>query len=227
MREKLKRLLLHLIAPTRCPLCGDFIRPADRFCEECGAGLREWSGKFNVPGSDSFTAAFEYNGTVKPAVMLLKNGMADNADYALGGALFDRLSAEGILACTDIIQPVPMTAEDIMERGYNQAELICRHIGNLSGLPVADCIRKQADTLPQKTLNKAQREVNLRGAFTVTAPDTVKGSRILLVDDVCTTGSTLAELTWLLKSSGAKAVYCAACCKTPPVKDEEELPDNG
>ena len=72
MREKIKRLLLHLIAPTRCPLCGDFIRPADRFCEECGAGLRAWSGKFNVPGSDSFTAAFEYNGTVKPAVMLLK-----------------------------------------------------------------------------------------------------------------------------------------------------------
>ncbi|MBO4877035.1 MAG: ComF family protein [Ruminococcus sp.] len=227
MREDIKRLLLHLIAPTRCPVCGDFIRPDERFCPECEAELTVWNGEHTIPGADSFTAAYEYNDAVKPAVMLLKNGIADNADYALGGALHDRLKENGIIENADVILPVPMTQEAVSERGFNQAVLICRRIGKLSGLPVSECLEKQTETLPQKTLNKAQRAVNLRDAFTVTDPDTVKGSRILLVDDVCTTGSTLAELTWQLKFHGAKAVYCAACCKTPPVRDDEELPDNG
>ena len=159
--------------------------------------------------------------------MLLKNGIADNADYALGGALYDRLKEQGIIDRTDLIQPVPMTAEDISERGFNQAELICRRIALLSGLPVSDSITKQTETLPQKTLNKAQREVNLRGAFIVAAPEKVKGKRVLLVDDVCTTGSTLAELTKLLRKSGAEEVHCAACCKTPPAESDDKMPDNG
>jgi len=227
MREDIKRVLLHLIAPTRCPVCGDFIRPDERFCTECAEKLTVWSGKHTVPGADSFTAAFEYNDAVKPAVMLLKDGIADNADYALGGALCDRLTEQGITGHTDMIQPVPMTEEAVAERGFNQAELICRRIGALTGLPVADCLKKQTETLPQKTLSKAQREVNLRGAFIVTDKEAVRGKRILLVDDVCTTGSTLAELTKLLRDSGAAEVHCAACCKTPPVKDGEPSPDNG
>lgn len=227
MREDIKRVLLHLIAPTRCPVCGDFIRPDARFCTDCEAELTVWEGSHTIPGADSFTAAFEYNDAVKPAVMLLKDGIADNADYALGGALYDRLKEKGITERIDMIQPVPMTADDVSQRGFNQAELICRRIGALTGLPVADCLKKQTETLPQKTLNKAQREVNLRGAFIVTDKEAVRGKRVLLVDDVCTTGSTLAELTRLLRDNGAKEVHCAACCKTPPVKDDEKLPDNG
>ena len=227
MREDIKRLLLHLIAPTRCPVCGDFIRPDERFCPECEAELTVWNGEHTIPGADSFTAAYEYNDAVKPAVMLLKNGIADNADYALGGALHDRLKENGVIESADVILPVPMTAEDVSERGFNQAVLICRRIGKLSGLPVSECLEKQTETLPQKTLTKAQREVNLRGAFRVTDTAAVKDRRVLLVDDVCTPGSTLAELTKLLRECGAKEVHCAACCKTPSAGSDDKYPDNG
>lgn len=207
-----KRRLLHLFFPTRCPVCGELIGAQERFCSPCSGRLVRYSGSFSVRGAESFTAAFDYDENIKPAVYLLKNGTDGNASYALGSELADRLRNEGISA--DVIVPVPMRRRDLLRRGFNQTELIAREIGRELGIPVeTKALTKERSTSAQKELSREERQLNLRGAFSCTS-DVLKNKRVLLVDDICTTGSTLSELTEVIMKNGAASVSCACCCKT-------------
>ena len=222
MRYTLKRRILHLFFPTRCPVCGELIGAMERFCAECTAKLGVYSGSFKIDGADSFTAAFNYNENVKPAVFLLKNGTDGNASYALGGALADRLKADGITSKVDVIIPAPMHKKDILRRGFNQSVLIASEVGRVLGLPVdTKSVVKSRHTHSQKELSRVSRAVNLKSAFT--ASPEVKGKNVLLIDDICTTGSTLREITAALKKAGAASVHCACCCKTLSRKYESEI----
>ena len=214
MKNHTKRSILHLLYPNRCPVCGIVIESDGRFCGECEDKLTVYSDSFCISGAESFTAAYVYDEAIKPAIILMKDGTLGNSAFALGNALCDRLRSEGITERTDIIVPVPMYGKDLRERGYDQAVEICRIISENCGIPYVAAVEKYIDTMPQKELNFKERQVNLKGAFRVSEPDTVKGKRILLVDDICTTGSTLAEIVSVLLSSDAAEVHCACCCKT-------------
>lgn len=96
MRGGLFSSVVHLLYPTRCPVCGEVIGKSERFCSECANSLTPFGGSFNIKGAESFSAAFEYNVKVSPAVILLKRGVCGNADYALGSALADVLRENGI-----------------------------------------------------------------------------------------------------------------------------------
>ncbi len=219
MRYITKRRLLHIFFPTRCPVCGGIIGAMDRFCGGCATKLNSYKGGFSVEGAVSFTAAFDYDDSIKPAILLLKDGTDGNAAYALGGALADRLRAEGASEGADMIVPVPMYRRDTFRRGFNQSALIAREVGRELGIAVEErAVRKIKCTKAQKELNKLERALNLRGAFAADA-DKVRGKHILLIDDICTTGSTLRELTAVLLKSGAASVSCACCCKTVSRKE--------
>lgn len=223
MDNYLKRRILQLFYPAHCPICGEIIYHNDRFCSECRGKLTDYKGNFQVKGASSFTAAFIYDENVLPAISLLKNGICDNADYALGGELADLLRSGGISERIDIIIPVPLHFSAKAKRTYNQSELIAEIISDSLELPIcADAVIKNRITAEQKKLNGIKRTVNLKNAFTVILPELIKGKEILLVDDICTTGSTLAELTALMLEIGAKAVHCAVCCKTPLKKTKPE-----
>lgn len=214
MRYITKRRLLHIFFPTRCPVCGALIGAMDRFCGDCTAKLSSYKGGFSIEGAVSFTAAFDYDDSIKPAIILLKDGTDGNAAYALGGALADRLRADGAAEGADMIVPVPMYRRDTFRRGFNQSALIAREVGRELGIAVEEkAVRKIKSTKAQKELNKLARAQNLRGAFAADK-DKVRGKHILLIDDICTTGSTLRELTAELLGSGAASVSCACCCKT-------------
>ena len=221
MRYLWKRRLLHLFFPTRCPVCGDIIGAMDFFCGECSGKLTAYRGSFCIDGADSFTAAFVYDENIKPVVFLLKDGTDGNASYALGSFLAEKLRADGTDKRTDVIVPAPMHRRDIRRRGFNQSVLIAREVSRLLGIPVEEkAIAKSRHTRSQKELSRVSRTVNLRDAFTA-SPD-INGRNILLIDDVCTTGSTLREITAALKKAGAASVHCACCCKTPQQKYESE-----
>lgn len=216
MKLDLKSKFLDLLFPRRCPVCGKFIDTESRFCPECYSKFTLYADDFVPENASGFTACFDYDAAVKPAIMLLKDGVCGNADTSLGLELADKLVSSGIADKTDIIVPVPMSAKDKNKRSFNQSELICKVISKAIEVPVsADVLIKSRMTAPQKELNRQLRSINLQNAFLVVKPELIADKSVLVVDDICTTGSTLSEIALTLKNAGASAVYCAACCKTP------------
>ncbi len=212
-REKLRELAA-LIYPSRCPVCGEVIGANDCFCEKCTEILVRWEEDFSVKGCAGAVAAYEYRPNMKEAIMLMKRGVMGNAPFAFGSAVAERLLEKGFDKA-DLLIPVPMFKSDLRRRGANQSQLIAEEVGRRLGIPVdAKSVVKSVETLPQKELRKSEREVNMRGAFTVAVPDAILSKTIILIDDLCTTGSTLAELAAVLLEAGAAKVYCACACKT-------------
>ncbi len=227
MDKTLKRRILHFFFPNRCPVCDAVIGAMDTFCDECSGKLQPFTGSFTIKDAAGTAAAFVYDRNISPAVMLLKNGVCGNAAYALGKTLAVKLRESGIAEKADIIVPVPLHKSDKRIRGYNQAFLIARELSDELGLPVGEgIVIKSRRTHQQKRLNRHLRLINLKDAFAVPEASLVWDKSIILVDDVCTTGTTLGKVTSLLLENGAKAVYCAACCKTPALKktSDEENP---
>lgn len=113
----------------------------------------------------------------------------------------------------DLIVPVPISAERMKERGFNQAEKIARHLGRKSGIRVGkDVLLRCRDTQAQRALSATERRENMKGAF-ITNPqrsEVVKGKKILLLDDIYTTGATAWECAKALKIAGASEIYFLA-----------------
>jgi ComF family protein len=113
----------------------------------------------------------------------------------------------------DLITAVPLSPRHERSRGYNQAALLAQPLADLLKLPyLGKAIRRSRETRSQVNLNLAERQLNVSGAFSAN-PDLVRGRRVLIVDDVYTTGATLNECARALKDSGAKEVYALALCK--------------
>lgn len=222
MDQKLKRTLLHFFFPNRCPVCGDVIGAMDSFCKNCEEKLNVYTGSFSIRGASGTAAAFIYDKNISPAVILLKNGICGNAAYALGRAVAGTVQNSSFEGLPDVIVAVPMHRTDRRRRGYNQAFLIAKEASEVLGIPVAKSwIVKHKHTAQQKHLSRLMRRKNLSGAFCAAHPELIRGKKILLVDDVSTTGSTLENITALLLENGAEAVYCAVACKTLPHKLRE------
>ncbi|MDE6775295.1 MAG: double zinc ribbon domain-containing protein [Ruminococcus sp.] len=219
------RMLRHFRAiffPVRCPVCGKIISADDRFCNECYDKLTPCTENTRIKGVSGFYALFEYTPEIKPAVSLLKNGICGNAPYAFGSCLADLLISQKADRKFSCIIPVPLHRTDIRKRGYNQAFLIAENIGRILDKKVLkDAVIKHRRTSPQKELNRAERMKNLENAFSITDTAEIHGKCILLVDDICTTGSTLTEVSKLLIENGAVEIYCAVCCKTLDMKRDD------
>jgi ComF family protein len=112
----------------------------------------------------------------------------------------------------DVVVPIALHADRQRERGYNQAELLGRRLAQAAGLEFdAQALSRTRKTRPQVGLGLHERRANVRDAFTA-APSRAEGRRVLLVDDVCTSGATLSEAAAVLLAAGAEAVsaYCLA-----------------
>lgn len=207
----LKRKILNLFFPNRCPVCDGLINVNDRFCPECTDKLTLYTGSFSITGATECFAALVYDKAIKPAVFLLKKGNCCNADYAFGAYLADVLKDNRIPERVDFIVPVPMSEKSRRKRGYNQSELIAEAVSAETGIPVRCAVRKVRNTGEQKKLGRAGRKLNLKDAFEVTGD--ITGKNVLLLDDICTTGSTFSEIAVLLRKHGAENVFCAAAMK--------------
>jgi len=115
----------------------------------------------------------------------------------------------------DLIIPIPLTRKRLLERGFNQSLLLAKELGIRTGLKVkGDILIKVKETPPQTSLGSKERRSNLKGAFFLKEPSLVFGKRVLLVDDVFTTGSTLREAFYVLKQAGAKTVMAVTLARS-------------
>jgi ComF family protein len=133
----------------------------------------------------------------------------------LGFALGELLAARIPPGTADAIAPVPLSSARLRERGFNQAEEISRGISHVLGLPLdSRLLRRIRDAPPQHQLGLRERSRNLRGAFE--AAREARGKRLLLVDDVMTTGATLLQAAGALRRAGATRVSNAVVARTEP-----------
>ena len=213
--HRIYRYAIDWIYPNVCPCCGKYIDHDDAFCDECGDALTRFSGSYTVPDADGFAAYCIYNDAVKGAILEFKRERCGNSYYAFARGIADAVAASPFAGCIDMIVPVPVSGKSMKSRGYNQAELIAKELRWLIGVPYGNVLVKTRETKVQKRLGMSERSGNVAGAFAVSdrAGD-VAGKRLLVIDDVCTTGSTLSEAARTLKAAGADKVYAAAFAKT-------------
>jgi ComF family protein len=200
------RKLIELIAPDTCLGCG---RQGDLLCANCLAKLP--AGR-NVPPSGQLagvTVATDYTGPVKELILSLKFKRSRSAAALAAWLLAGRLSLES--ARFDCVTAVPIAPARYRERGYNQAELIARALARQLGVPYRSLLGRTT-TEHQMGRTRAERLAGIQGAFYATRRH-LAGQRILVVDDVVTTGATLGECAHVLRGAGAKVVYGAAVAR--------------
>lgn len=148
-----------------------------------------------------------YQDTLLTAIHLFKYRGRIGIGHLLGNVMAEAAGGIWDMKVFDLILPVPLHRKRLRERGFNQALVLARRIAKRFALPLDfRTLRREAFSAPQVGLGRAERTVNVRGAFSVRPPERTAGRRILLVDDVYTTGSTLAECATTLLAAGADSV---------------------
>jgi ComF family protein len=191
-----------LLSGPCCPSCGKPFKsetallysPSHR-CGDC---------RQKPPRFDRAVAAGAYEGVLAKAIQLLKYG----GNTRLAGPLADLMVPSGSrFEAADALVPVPLHPRRLRERDYNQALLLCDAVGKRMGLEVIpDGLERVRETPPQTGLPLEDRKRNVRKAFAVKRADRITGRRLILVDDVLTTGATANECARMLKRAEAKSV---------------------
>jgi ComF family protein len=215
---------LDAVYPRACAGCGTGPWP---FCDACARALRPllppWCERCGSPSLlavprcrdcppaslTSARCAFRYEGPARRAVHRLKfSGWRDVA-----AAMADAIAAAGPIAAVDVVTWVPLARKRRAERGYDQARALAIALAHRLDLPVVRLLRRPVATAPQATRSGAERRVALEGAFRALRPSP---PRVLLVDDVLTTGATLAACAITLRAAGAEEVHGAAAARSLP-----------
>lgn len=238
--ERAWKIILQAFFPLRCPVCDEIVMPiGEKICLECMGRLRvitpPWCMKCGKPmeadgefcpvcrrKGRSFTrgrALYHYKSAADSIYRFKYGGRREYAAY-YGEQMWEYLRDFLVRTDVDAIVPVPLHPKRKRARGYNQAALLARELGKWMQVPVLeDYLVRVKNTVPLKELNATERQNNLKKAFKVCGND-VKLERILVVDDICTTGSTLEEISTVLKEAGASEIFFAALAATDGGRNE-------
>ena len=116
----------------------------------------------------------------------------------------------------DAVVYIPMTDKALRKRGYNQSKILAEEFCKITGLELIDCVVKVKETSRQATLNREQRQRNLKSAYRVINRKLVRGKKIVIIDDVTTTGATAETVADRLKRAKAKAVFLISVASVSP-----------
>ena len=208
--------LLDLLFPPKCVFCRGILRRGESgVCARCRDSL-PYRERPRTPGPDGVKAVcapFRYAGDVSEALKRYKfKGMTAYA--SVFGRLVAQCVRDNLAGEYDIVSWVPLSSERLAERGYDQAMLIAMAAALELDDVAVETLRKGRNTQAQSGLDDdAARRANVLGAYTIVDPELVEGKRVLLIDDVITTGSTISECARVLRSAGAADVVCATLAR--------------
>lgn len=213
--------VLDVIFPKTCALCkGELSQPEAALCDRCQKELPVMKHvcaieNLTIDGTNKLSVycALRYTGTVKTGIISMKYGDRPQVCEFLGETMYRVLSesreCDLNFSDFDVVVPVPSTPEKIKMRGYNQAELIADRFAVLAGLPIETAsLKKNTNVVSQSTLDMAARQKSVAGIYEVADASMLNGKKVLLVDDILTTGATAIECAKILYRAGAAKVVC-------------------
>lgn len=204
-------LVRKLLCPddVSCMICGaeKGMGNGSGLCAQCVKELLPYGGGRSIQKTPLY-AAFEYGGAAAKLIRGLKYENKRYMALPLGMGLARVFADEGLQA--DGIVAVPLHKKRLRHRGYNQSEILARQLSQRVGIPLwPDVLLRIRDTAQQVGLDEQERIKNVQGAFLCNPP--LDGRRVLLIDDVCTTGATLLACMQALCEKGASVVLLTAC----------------
>ena len=236
------RYFLNMVLPPRCIKCGQVLSERNGICAECfakitfiSAPLCHCCGRPFAGGADVKFGAVQYCGEClrkKRHLFALQRSAFiyddESKDLILNLKFRDRTATAETLADLlytagsdiwkekpDLIIPVPIHRLRLLQRRYNQSALLCGYLARKTGIAADyEALVRQRNTVPQVQLSGAARRNNLKQAFAVAYPQNIKGKKVVLIDDVSTTGSTLNECAKVLRKAGANAIYSLTLART-------------
>jgi len=225
-KGKIKSFLLDLLFPKFCFNCkgeGSFL------CEDCKAILdisnsHHPPSKFGINLNDLYWAVEYKNPLIKNLINLFKyEPFVKELAMPLASLITDHFQ---LLECQPnfsnfILIPVPLEKRKLKWRGFNQAEELAKELSSFLKISlISDCLIKIKENLPQVELSEKERKENIKEVFIIRNREKILGKKILLVDDVYTTGSTMEECSQVLKKAGAKEVIGIVIARAAPGQDQ-------
>lgn len=203
--------LLDIIFPPRCTFCRKFLKNGER--QICGSCVKTLPYCNEERKGDFFTlcvAPLYYKGSVRGSILRFKFKNATNY-AACYGRMLSECIAKSLSGQYDYITWVPLSKKRLKKRGYDQAMLLAMATALELGEVALELLIKTIDIPAQSGLGaREKRKANVSGAYEVMDPELIRDKRILLIDDIVTTGSTLSECARMLLMAGAESVVCAA-----------------
>jgi ComF family protein len=208
--------------PLLCADCRLVLAPESwPCCRRCGAGPTEGESPDGCPlcrharlKFDAVVTLGGYGGELRSVVLRMKRPSGESLAAATGRLLASRRGHQLAEFRPDLIVPVPMYWIRRLRRGTNSPEILADRVGRLLRVKVSRrALSRRRNTLPQASLSPRERFRNVRGAFRVRAGYGLRGLRVLLVDDILTTGATCSEAARMLKEAGAAQVAAAVVAR--------------
>lgn len=205
-------MILDLLFPRKCILCGRLLEREELdLCHECRIHGPECPiSKHKLPRLDSWVAVWYYEDSARESLLRYKfHGVRAYAP-GYGRLLAMKLQQEHPDGF-DVITWIPISRLRKLKRGFDQVELLAKYVGRELGIKPVATVRKIRHNRPQSGISdKSQRQSNVLGAYRLTDPGQLAGKRVLLLDDIVTTGATAGEVARLLLTAGAKEVHFGA-----------------
>lgn len=204
--------LMQLLFPPKCILCRKVLGKNETdLCHSCRVDAPEYeSGKRKIQFLDSFTAVWYYEKSVRRSLLRYKFYGARNLAPAYGRILAMKLLKEHPEGF-DILTWVPISSLRKLRRGYDQCQLLAAAAGQELGMCPVCVLKKVRNNRQQSRIRGyAQRRANVLGVYRVVDAEAIRGKRVLLLDDILTTGATAGEAARVLLTAGAAEVHCAA-----------------
>ena len=209
---KLLHRITQLLYPPKCVLCAKILADEETdLCRECRTEISEHpKAKRAIPFLESWTALWYYDGKVRDS--LLRYKFSGRRNYA---EVYGRLLAMKLLReypeGFEVLSWIPISRLRRLRRGYDQVELLAQAVGQELGMEPIPTLRKVRHNRPQSGISgQAERRANVLGVYRAVEPEWFRGKRVLLLDDIITTGATVSEASRVLLTAGAKEIHAAA-----------------
>ncbi len=208
-------MIIDSIWIRRCPYCRKRIGFDMTECLACRAAYPSTPRIEVTPRGDICIAPFSYDGVIAAAIK----------DFKFRGVRFNSKSFAGAIVAAmkktyfkdmdfEVITSVPATKKRKRQRGYNQAELIARYVAEMTGTGYKELLVRDVDTVYQHYLGQEERKKHDKSYYSIIDRESVRNKKILLIDDIMTSGSTLSGCSEVLMDAGAQRIFCAVTAIT-------------